>query len=44
MTSRTGELIKAILVLPGTALVYVPVAILWLAADSPAAMAPAGAG
>ena len=41
MTSRTWELIKAILILPGTALVYVPVAIIWFVSDSPAAMAPA---
>ena len=41
MTSRTRELIKAVLVLPGTALIYVPVAILWFVADSPGSMAPA---
>ena len=42
MNSRTRELIKAILVLPGTVLVYVPVAILWLGPDSPSATASAG--
>ncbi len=36
------QLIKAIIILPGTALVFVPGAILWLSAGSPAAMAPAG--
>ena len=41
MTSRIRELIKAVLVLPGTALIYVPVAILWFVADSPGSMAPA---
>ncbi len=39
---RSLELIKAILVLPGTVLVYVPTAILCLVADSPAANVPAG--
>ena len=39
---RSLELIKAILVLPGTALVYVPAAILWFVADSPSAVASAG--
>ena len=41
MTSRTRELVKAILVLPETALVYVPIAILRFVSDSPAATAPA---
>ena len=41
MTSRTREPVKAILVLPGTALVHVPIAILWVVSDSPAATAPA---
>ena len=36
------ELVKAIVILPGTALVYVPGAILWLSAGTPLAMAPAG--
>ena len=36
------ELIKAIVILPGTALVYVPAAILWLAAGTPVAMASVG--
>ena len=36
------ELIKAVIVLPGTALVFVPGAILWLAVESGAAPAPAG--
>ena len=36
------QLVKAIVVLPGTALVYVPGAILWLVAESGAATAPAG--
>lgn len=36
------ELVKAIAVLPGTALVYVPGAILWLVAESGTATAPAG--
>lgn len=35
------ELIKAILVLPGTALVYVPGALLWIAAGTSADMVPA---
>ena len=35
------ELIKAIIVLPGTALVYVPGAILWLVTESGVALAPA---
>ena len=39
-----GDLIKAIVILPGTALVYVPGAILWLSAGSRGAMAPPGAG
>ena len=38
------ELIKAIIILPGTALVYIPGAILWLLAETPGAVAPAGAG
>ena len=38
------ELIKAILVLPGTALVYVPGALLWIAAGTSAGMAPAEIG
>ena len=42
MTSKSLELIKAILVLPGTVLVYVPVAILWLGSGSPSTLAPAG--
>ena len=37
------ELIKAILILPGTALVYVPGALLWLAAGTRADMSPVGA-
>ena len=36
------ELIKAIVILPGTALVYVPGALLRLAAGTQADMAPAG--
>ena len=36
------ELVKAVVILPGTALVYVPGAILWLSAGTPLAMAPAG--
>ena len=36
------QLIKAIIILPGTALVYIPGAILWFLAESPAAIAPAG--
>ena len=36
-----AELVKAIVVLPGTALVYVPGALLWLATGTPADMAPA---
>ena len=35
------EFIKAIVILPGTVLVYVPAAILWLFADTPGALAPA---
>ena len=35
------ELIKAIVILPGTALVYVPGALLWIAAGTSADMAPA---
>ena len=35
-------LIKAIIILPGTALVFVPALILWLSAESSMAMAPAG--
>lgn len=42
MAPRSLELIKAILVLPGTVLVYVPATMLWFVADSPSAMAPAG--
>ena len=38
------ELIKAILILPGTALVTIPGSILWLLADTPGAIAPAGPG
>ena len=34
-------LVKAVVILPGTALVYVPAAILWLAEGSSVAMAPA---
>ena len=36
------QLVKAIIILPGTVLVFVPSAILWLSADSPGAVAPAG--
>ncbi len=36
------QLIKAIIILPGTALVFVPGAILWLSAQSPAAIASEG--
>ena len=36
------ELVRAIVVLPGTALVFVPAAILWLIAESGAALVPAG--
>ena len=36
------RLVKGIVILPGTALVYVPGTILWLLADEPGAMAPAG--
>ena len=36
------ELIKAIVILPGTALVYIPGAMLWLAAESGAAISLAG--
>lgn len=36
------QLIKAIVILPGTALVFIPGAILWLSAGSPGAMALAG--
>ena len=43
-THMKGDLIKAIVILPGTALVYVPGAILWLSAGSRGAMAPPGAG
>ena len=35
------ELIKAIVILPGTALVYIPGALLWFAAGTSADMAPA---
>ena len=37
------ELVKAVLILPGTALVYVPGAIVWLTAPFPDGWAPAGA-
>ena len=37
------ELVKAALILPGTALVYVPGAIVWLTADLPGGWAPTGA-
>ena len=36
------QLIKAIVILPGTALVFIPAAILWLSAGSPGAMELAG--
>lgn len=36
------ELVKAIVVLPGSVLVYVPAAVLWLSAGSPGGWAPAG--
>ena len=36
--------VKHILILPGTILVYIPGAILWLVAERPGAMAPAGPG
>ena len=36
------QLIKAIIILPGTALVFVPGVILWLSAQSPAAIASEG--
>ena len=36
------QLVKAIVILPGTALVFVPGAILWLVSESGTAMAPAG--
>ena len=36
------QLIKAIIILPGTALVFIPGAILWLSAGSPEAIALAG--
>ncbi len=36
------ELFKAVVILPGTALVYVPGAILWLTSGLPGGMAPAG--
>ena len=36
------QLIKAIVILPGTALVFIPGAILWLSVGSPGAMALAG--
>ncbi|MDE0044609.1 MAG: isoprenylcysteine carboxylmethyltransferase family protein [bacterium] len=36
-----AELIKAIVILPGTALVYVPGALLWIAAGTSADMVPA---
>ena len=42
VNSRSLELIKAVLVLPGTALIYVPLAILWFVADSETTIAPAG--
>lgn len=35
------ELVKAVVILPGTALVYVPGAILWLSSGMPGAIAPA---
>ena len=38
------EWVKHILILPGTVLVYIPGAILWLLADTPGAIAPAGPG
>ena len=38
------ELVKAVVVLPGTALVYVPGAVLWLTAGLAGGWAPAGAG
>ena len=38
------KLVKAIVILPGTALVYVPGAILWLTAGLPGGMAPVGMG
>ncbi len=37
-----SALIKAIIILPGTALVFVPALILWLSAGSSMAMSPAG--
>ena len=37
------ELVKAVVVLPGTALVYVPGALLWLTADLQGGWAPVGA-
>ncbi len=36
--------VKHILILPGTILVYIPGAILWLVAERPGAIAPAGPG
>ncbi len=38
------RLIRTIIILPGTALVFVPAAILWISAGSPAAVDPAGPG
>ena len=37
------ELVKAVVILPGTALVYVPGAILWLTSGLPGGLAPAAA-
>ncbi len=36
------ELVKAVVILPGTALVYVPGALVWLTAGLPSGWAPAG--
>ena len=35
---------RAIILLPAAATIYVPVAILWVLADSPDALSPAGIG
>ena len=42
MTQMTWQLIKAIIILPGTVLVFVPSAILWFSAGPPTAIAFAG--
>ena len=43
-TGMILQWVKHILILPGTILVYIPAAILWLVADRPGAIVPAGPG